>query len=124
MVTSLVAGRMQIPKDTLVKASMVFTGIGALCAVFHPIGLTLMGAGSGLGMVGLVTGVSYLNINKGLAMGIFNTFTYAGLALVPILGGLLVPIIGYSSVFIINGILLIIMVLLPMSALSQANSIK
>jgi len=83
-----------------------------------------MGAGSGLGMVGLVTGVSYLNINKGLAMGIFNTCTYAGLALVPILSGLLVPIVGYSSVFIINGILLIIMVLLPMSALSQANSIK
>ena len=124
MVTSLVAGRMQIPKDTLVKTSMVFTGIGALGAVFHPIGLTLMGAGSGLGMVGLVTGVSYLNINKGLAMGIFNTCTYAGLALVPILSGLLIPIVGYSSVFIINGILLIIMVLLPMSALSQANSIK
>ena len=120
MITSLIAGRLTVPRDILVRVGMVITGIGALIAVYHPIGLTLMGAGSGLGLVGLVTGVSYLDINKGLAMGVFNTCTYAGLAIVPLLSGMLLSILSYSSVFILNGVLMILMVVLPMNALKKS----
>jgi MFS family permease len=126
MVTSLLAGRLQVQRDILVRAGMVITGAGALAAVFHPIGLTLMGAGSGLGLVGLVTGVAYLKVEKGLAMGIFNTCTYAGLALVPLISGLVLSALGYSGstqgysgVFVVNGILLMVMVFLPMGALKE-----
>ena len=126
MVTSLLAGRLQVQRDILVRAGMVITGAGALAAVFHPIGLTLMGAGSGLGLVGLVTGVAYLKVEKGLAMGIFNTCTYAGLALVPLISGLVLSALGYSGstqgysgVFVVNGILLMVMVFLPMGALKK-----
>ena len=126
MVTSLIAGRLQVQRDILVRAGMVITGVGAMAAVFHPIGLTLMGAGSGLGLVGLVTGVTYLKIEKGLAMGIFNTCTYAGLALVPLISGLMLSAMGYtgstqgySGVFVVNGILLMAMVFLPMGALKK-----
>jgi len=119
MITSLIAGRLTVQRDTLVKAGLAFTGIGAIAAVFHPMGLFLMGAGSGLGLVGLVTGVSYLKLNKGLAMGIFNTCTYAGLALVPLISGLLLSVLDYRGVFIINGIVLICMMAMPMSALKN-----
>ncbi len=100
--------------------------MGALAAVLHPIGLTLIGVGSGLGLVGLVTGVAYLKIEKGLAMGIFNTCTYAGLAMVPLISGLVLSAMGYngstkgySGVFIVNGILMMVMVFLPMGALKK-----
>lgn len=119
MVTSLLGGRLLVRMDTLVRAGMVVTGIGALAAVVHPLGLTLMGAGSGLGLVGLVTGVSYLDIEKGLAMGIFNTCTYAGLALVPLASGFLLSLLGYNGVFILNGIVLVSMVGLSMKALKK-----
>jgi MFS family permease len=119
MITSLIAGRLTVQRDTLVKAGMAFTGIGAIAAVYNPMGLFFMGAGSGLGLVGLVTGVSYLELNKGLAMGIFNTCTYAGLALVPLISGLLLSVLDYSGVFIVNGIVLICMVAMPMSALKN-----
>ena len=126
MVTSLIAGRLQVQRDVLVRVGMVITGVGAMAAVFNPIGLTLMGAGSGLGLVGLVTGVAYLKIEKGLAMGIFNTCTYAGLALVPLISGLVLSVLGYSGstqgysgVFVVNGILLMVMVFLPMGALKK-----
>ncbi|MBW6518294.1 MAG: MFS transporter [ANME-2 cluster archaeon] len=121
MVTSLLGGRFHVRGDNLVRAGMGITGVGALAAVFHPIGLTLMGAGSGLGLVGLVTGVSNLNIEQGQAMGIFNTFTYAGLAMVPLLSGLMLSTLGYSGVFILNVVLMMAMVFLPMGALKQGK---
>ncbi|MCL7412341.1 MAG: MFS transporter [ANME-2 cluster archaeon] len=119
MVTSLLGGRLQVRRDDLVRAGMGITGVGALIAVFHPLGLTLMGAGSGLGLVGLVTGVSHLDIEKGLAMGIFNTCTYAGLGIVPLVSGLMLSTMGYNGIFILNAVLLIVMVFLPMDALRK-----
>lgn len=121
MITSLLASRLLIRIDTLVRTGMMITGMGALVAIFHPLGLTLMGAGSGLGLVGLVTGVSYLKIEKGLGMGIFNTFTYAGLALVPIISGLVLSMLDYNGVFFVNGILLMTMGVLPIAALKNRN---
>ncbi|MCL7415657.1 MAG: MFS transporter [ANME-2 cluster archaeon] len=119
MVTSLLAGRLLIRRDNLVRVGLAITGVGALAAVFDPLGLTLMGAGSGLGLVGLVTGVSHLDIEKGLAMGIFNTCTYAGLGMVPLISGLMLSTMGYNGVFMLNVVLLIGMAFLPMGALKK-----
>lgn len=121
MITSFIGGRLPISNDVLVKSGMVVTGLGALGSIFHPLGLTLMGAGSGLGLVGLITGVSYLDIEKGLVMGVFNTCTYAGLALVPLISGLMLSTLDYGGVFFVNGILLIGMCLLPVEALKKKN---
>lgn len=119
MVTSLLGGRLRAGRDDLVRGGMGITGVGALIAVFHPSGLTLMGAGTGLGLVGLVTGVSHLDIEKGLAMGIFNTYTYAGLGMVPLVSGLMLSTMGYHGIFILNAVLLIAMVFLPMDILGK-----
>jgi MFS family permease len=119
MTTSFVGGRLSIGNDVLVKSGMLITGVGTLVSIFHPLGLTLMGAGSGLGLVGLVTGVSYLKVEKGLIMGVFNTCTYAGLGIVPLISGLMLSTLEYKGVFFINGILLIGMVFLPMKVLKK-----
>jgi len=95
--------------------------VGTLVSIIHPLGLTLMGAGSGLGLVGLVTGVSYLKVEKGLIMGVFNTCTYAGLGIVPLISGMMLSTLDYKGVFFINGILLIGMVFLPMKILKGNN---
>jgi hypothetical protein len=121
MVTSLIGGRLRVRRDYLVRAGMGITGVGALAAMFDPLGLTLMGAGSGLGLVGLVTSVSHLDIEKGLAMGIFNTYTYAGLGMVPLVSGLMLSTLGYNGVFILNVVLMMAMVFLPMGALRQGQ---
>ena len=121
MVTSLIGGRLRVRRDYLVRAGLATSSLGALLAMFDPLGLTLMGAGSGLGLVGLVTSVSHLDIEKGLAMGIFNTYTYAGLGMVPLVSGLMLSTLGYNGVFTLNVVLMMAMVFLPMGALKQGQ---
>lgn len=106
MAMSLIAGNSNIDKKIMIKYGMLITGTGTIVLVLHPIGLVLLGAGSGLAFVGLVLAVSDFKSDRGAAMGLFNTCTYAGFSVLPVIFGVLLPIIGYTSVFVVSGIFL------------------
>ncbi|TGC09356.1 MFS transporter [Methanolobus halotolerans] len=107
MASNILVGRMNIMYDHMIKAGIMVATIGTLVAIHNPIaGFTLIGIGSGTGMIGLPVAVSHMNIERGLAMGILNTYTYAGLGLMPLLTGAFLGILGFETIFIISAILL------------------
>ena len=117
MLASLVGGHVNTRSDRMVQYGVVVTGIGTLITVVHPIGFALLGVGSGLGLLGLVNGIARLDVERGFTMGIFNTCTYGGLAVLPVIAGFGLPIVAHQGVIIITGVILLLIAVLPLKML-------
>ncbi|ADE36502.1 hypothetical protein [Methanohalophilus mahii] len=50
-------------------------------------------------MVGLPTLLASMSKNKGITMGLYSTYTYGGLAIMPIFAGALTGIMGLETIF-------------------------
>ncbi|MCK4459931.1 MAG: MFS transporter [Methanosarcinales archaeon] len=117
MVTSLICGRLRITEKRMIRTGIVITSAGIVMTVFHPIGLTIMGAGSGFALVGLVTGVASLNLERGMTMGAFNTYTYAGFTVMPILAAAILGYLDYAGLFLVTGVAVMATLVFPLRAL-------
>ena len=107
MITNIIVGRTNIKYMEMIKYGIVVAAIGTAISIKYPlIGFTLIGMGSGAGMIGLPIAVSHMNIKKGLAMGFFNTCTYAGLGMMPIFFGLFLNTLGFQLIFSISALVL------------------
>ncbi len=107
MVSNIVVGRMNLNYNYMIRAGILIAVAGTLVAIHHPVlGFTLIGIGSGTGIIGLPVAVSHMNIERGLAMGVFNTYTYAGLGLMPLFAGAFLGILGFEAIFVASAILL------------------
>jgi len=107
MFASLIVGRTLIRYDTMIRAGMVISAIGALLAIQHPMsGFIILGAGSGIAMVGLPIAASHMDTDRGLAMGLFNTCTYGGLALAPLIAGLFIGRFSFELIFFVSALIL------------------
>ena len=115
MITSLLVGRSLIKYNTMIRVGMGISAIGALLAIQHPIsGFIILGAGSGIAMVGLPLAASHMDTDRGLAMGLFNTCTYGGLALAPLIAGLFINHVGFVPIFLISALILSASILLKL----------
>ena len=107
MITSLIVGRTLIGHNTMIRAGIGISAIGALLAIQHPMtGFIILGAGSGIAMVGLPIAASHMDTDRGLAMGLFNTCTYGGLALAPLIAGLFIGQFSFELIFFVNALIL------------------
>lgn len=99
MLSSLIAGRMKMNCNSIVRGGIILTGTGILLAVKTPVlAFTFIGAGGGIAIVGLISATAKIS-SSGFAMGLFNTAIYAGLGLGPILGGLFLGALDYETLF-------------------------
>ncbi|RZN42851.1 MAG: MFS transporter [Methanosarcinales archaeon] len=117
MVTSLICGRLHITEKRMIRTGITITSAGIATTVIHPIGLTIMGAGSGFALVGLVTGAATLNQKRGMTMGAFNTYTYAGFTVMPMLAAGILGYLDYAGLFLVTGAALMTTLLFPLNAL-------
>lgn len=107
MATNIIVGRMDLKYKKMVFTGVLLAASGMMIATKFPfLGFAILGIGSGTGMIGLPIAVSHMPFDKGLAMGIFNTYTYAGLAFMPIIAGLFVNL-GHQAVFILSAFFLV-----------------
>ncbi len=107
MFSSLVAGRAKVSSKSIVRVGIILASTGILLSIKMPVlAFTLIGAGGGIAVVGMITAVSKIN-SSGFAMGFFNTGIYAGLGLGPIIGSFFMESSGYESVFLGSGLLLL-----------------
>ncbi|WP_342305063.1 MFS transporter [Methanolobus sp. ZRKC5] len=108
MATNIIVGRMNLEYKKMVFTGVLLAASGVIIATKFPfLGFALLGIGSGTGMIGLPIAVSHMPFDKGLAMGIFNTYTYAGLAFMPIIAGLFVNL-GHQAVFILSAFFMVL----------------
>ncbi len=108
MATNIIVGRMNLGFKTMIFAGIILAATGVFLSIRYPfIGFALLGIGSGTGMIGLPIAVSHMSIERGLAMGIFNTYTYAGLAFMPMIASLFINL-GYPLLFTLTSFLMIL----------------
>ncbi|MBN2110501.1 MAG: MFS transporter [Methanosarcinaceae archaeon] len=113
MATNILVGRMNLRYDHMIRTGIIIASIGTLVSIHYPIiGFSLIGIGSGTGLIGLPLAVSHMNIERGLAMGIFSTCTYAGLGLLPLFTGIFLDTLGFEKIFIISAVLLFLSIFL------------
>lgn len=99
MFSSLAAGRTRADYKSIIRAGIILTASGILLSVKIPLlAFSLIGAGGGAAVVGLIAAVSRIN-SSGVGMGLFNTGIYAGLGLIPVFGSLFIEQLGYEKVF-------------------------
>lgn len=115
MATNLIAGRSKIGYRKMINAGIILAALGVIASIRYPIsGFALLGIGSGIGMIGLPIAVSFMNTDKtdkGLSMGIFTTYTYMGLAFLPIIIGHFIKY-GYQVMFTGTALLMLLTLLL------------
>ncbi|WP_292464163.1 MFS transporter [Methanolobus sp.] len=112
MIANIAVGRMNLHYNQMIRAGVAIAATGTLISIAYPLpGFALIGAGSGTGMVGLPLAVSNMKIQRGLAMGIFNTCTYAGIGTMPILAGVFLGILGFEAIFTACAIVLLLSLL-------------
>lgn len=106
MFSSITIARFNYSYDELIKKGIVITTIGILLTIYFPMtGFTVTGLGSGMIILGLPLAITNMNIEHGIAMGIYNTCIYAGLALMPLIAGAFTGIFDIVTIFIATGLL-------------------
>ncbi|MGM0771367.1 MAG: MFS transporter [Halobacteriota archaeon] len=106
MFSSLTIARLNYSYDELIKKGIVITTIGILLTIYFPMtGFAVTGLGSGMIILGLPLAITNMNIEHGIAMGVYNTCIYAGLALMPLIAGAFTGIFDIVTIFVATGLL-------------------
>jgi MFS family permease len=107
MLSSLAAGRTRATNKNIVRTGISLAAAGILFSLKAPLlAFLLVGAGGGAAVIGLVAAVSRIS-SSAVAMGLFNTGIYAGLGLIPVFGSLFIGPLGYETVFLGSGLVLL-----------------
>ncbi len=113
MVTSLLIGRFRIKEKNIIRIGLTFSALGAIFVIKYPfLGFSSLGGGSGIALVGFALAVARMNSDRGLVMGLFNTTIYAGLSFAPIIAGLFTDFLSLEKIFIVNGCILAVAIVL------------
>ncbi|MEL4304762.1 MFS transporter [Methanococcoides cohabitans] len=106
MFSSLTIARFNYGYDELIKKGIIIATIGILLTIYYPMaGFTVIGLGSGIMLLGLPLAITDMKIEHGIAMGIYNTCIYAGLALMPLIAGVFTGVFDTVTIFIATGLL-------------------
>lgn len=102
IITSLLAPRLRFEPVLMIRISAIMMGVLALVFVQIHISVFLIGGLAGLIMVSQINYLAAAEEHQGVAMGLFSTSSYAGMTLIPSIGGQITSISSFmtASVFI------------------------
>jgi MFS family permease len=122
MITNIIAGRLRLHYNNMIRNGLIFAALGTMLTIYNPIvGFILVGIGSGIGLIGIPVAVSLMHNNRGLLMGIFNTYTYAGMGFMPIIAGALISQLGFKLVFVLCGLALCLPIFMATTLESESK---
>ncbi|MCD4822208.1 MAG: MFS transporter [Methanococcoides sp.] len=106
MISSLLASYMDTGYAKLIKRGILIATVGIVVTIYSSmLGFFIIGTGSGMMLVGLPIAIASMKVEKGIAMGVYNTCIYAGLALMPLMAGALAKSIEIKTIFLMTAIL-------------------
>lgn len=97
IIASLTAPWFRIEPVLLIRVSAIIMGGLVLIFIEYPLTIFVMGFIAGLIMIAQIRYLALAEQHQGIAMGLFSTSSYAGMSILPALGGY---IAGVSSIFI------------------------
>jgi MFS family permease len=117
IVTSLIAPALVIRPVPTIRIAAIVMGAAVLGSFFAPstsvIGIFLMfaviGGLAGFAINAQLAFLAETRLPQGAAMGLFNTSTYAGLALMPFIAGLVAQLAGFGAAFAVSAAATVLM---------------
>jgi MFS family permease len=95
----LVASRLSLPPVPTIRWSAILIVIAVMVSYFSPLGFVMIGMGAGVVMIAQMTFLARVKDHQGIAMGLFSTMSYLGMAVLPFLAGLIADSAGFFYAF-------------------------
>lgn len=104
IVAVLVISRFPFEEIRMIQFSSLLMALGILLLAWSPVGLLVLGAVAGLVMIAQMALLAGEREHQGIAMGLFSTSSYLGMALLPFLAGLVADLSGIVSAFAVTAV--------------------
>src|SRR5208337_2752584 len=101
----LVMSRFTVRAIPVIRWSAVFMTGGALLAYLSPLGFVVLGALAGIVMIAQMAILADERHHQGLVMGLFSTFSYLGMTILPFIAGLVAAAAGFFDAFLVAALL-------------------
>lgn len=97
IITSLATPYLKIEPVMLIRISAVMIIPLLFVFIIVPASVLVIGAVAGLIMVSQVGYLAMAEEKRGIAMGLYSTFSYAGMTLIPAIGGVVIPLFSFEA---------------------------
>ncbi|MGA9087089.1 MAG: MFS transporter [Methanoregula sp.] len=101
----LIVSRFTVHAIPVIRWSAVFMTGGALLAYLSPLGFIVLGALAGIVMIAQMAILAEERNRQGLVMGLFSTFSYLGMTILPFIAGLVAAAAGFFDAFLVAALL-------------------
>ncbi len=99
IIAVLVASRTSLLPVPAIRWCAVLMVPGVLIAFYTPIGFIVIGALAGVVMIAQMAFLAEIKEHQGIAMGLFSTTSYLGMAVLPFIAGLIADSSGFFFAF-------------------------
>jgi len=99
MISVLIVSRFRLEPIITIRIAAVGVGAAALFCLISPWGFPIMGAFAGLAIIAQMAFLAGTGAPQGIMMGILNTSTYGGLALLPFFAGFIAELGTFTIAF-------------------------
>lgn len=104
IVAVLVVSRFPLDEIRIIRVSSLLMAGGILLLAWSPAGLLVLGAVAGLVMIAQMSLLAGEREHQGIAMGLFSTSSYLGMALLPFLAGIVAGLSGIVTAFVVTAV--------------------
>lgn len=105
IVAVMMVSRFPLDEIRMIRISSLLMAGGILLLAWSPAGLLVLGAVAGLVMIAQMALLAGEREHQGIAMGLFSTSSYFGMALLPFLAGLVADLSGIVAAFAVTAVL-------------------
>jgi MFS family permease len=100
----LVASHLSLPPVPAIRWSSLLILIAVLITYFSPLGFVIIGIFAGVVMISQMAFLAQVKDHQGVAMGLFSTSSYLGMAVLPFMIGIIADTTGFFSAFCITAL--------------------
>ena len=104
IVSVLIISRFIFDDILAIRLSGVLMALGVMASFFVPEGMLVLGFVAGVVMIAQMKLLSRIREHQGIAMGLFSTTSYLGMALLPFLAGLVADGAGFFAAFCLTAL--------------------
>lgn len=101
IVAVLVASRFRLDPIPTIRVGSVVLGLSVLLCYLTPAGFAVMGAAAGVVIIAQMAFLAETGSGQGITMGLYNSATYAGMAILPAISGALFQYLGSVAAFLV-----------------------
>jgi MFS family permease len=100
----LVASHLSLPPVSTIRWSALLMLIAVFITYFSPYGFVMIGVLAGIVMISQMAFLALAREHQGVAMGLFSTFSYLGMAALPFIAGIVADATGFFSAFCLTAL--------------------